>query len=41
MAAVDGVEVPPTGPEELSRLIAQELKLWAKVVREANIRITD
>ena len=37
----DGVEVPPAGPDELSRLIAQELKLWAKVVRDANIRITD
>ncbi len=37
----DGVETPPAGPEELSRLIAAELKLWAKVVREANIKITD
>jgi len=37
----DGVEVPPAGPDELSRLIAQELKLWAKVVRDAHIKITD
>lgn len=37
----DGVETPPTGPEEFSRLIAQELKLWARVVREANIKLSD
>ena len=37
----DGVETPPTGPEEFSRLIAQELKLWARVVREANIKVSD
>jgi tripartite-type tricarboxylate transporter receptor subunit TctC len=37
----DGVETPATGPEEFSRLIAQELKLWARVVREANIKLSD
>jgi hypothetical protein len=37
----DGVETPPTGPEEFSRLVAQELKLWARVVREANIKVSD
>lgn len=37
----DGVEVPAGGPEEFSRLIAQELKLWARVVREANIKLSD
>ena len=37
----DGVETPPTGPDEFSRLIAQELKLWARVVREANIKLSD
>jgi tripartite-type tricarboxylate transporter receptor subunit TctC len=37
----DGVETPPTGPDEFSRLIAQELKLWARVVREANIKVSD
>ncbi len=37
----DGIEVPAGGPEELSRLIAQELKLWARVVREANIKLSD
>jgi tripartite-type tricarboxylate transporter receptor subunit TctC len=37
----DGVETPPTGPDELSRLIARELPLWARVVREANIKVSD
>jgi tripartite-type tricarboxylate transporter receptor subunit TctC len=37
----DGVEVPPAGPQELSRLIAHELPLWARVVREANIKLSD
>jgi tripartite-type tricarboxylate transporter receptor subunit TctC len=37
----DGVEVPPTGPDEFSRLIDAELKLWPRVVREANIKATD
>jgi tripartite-type tricarboxylate transporter receptor subunit TctC len=37
----DGVEVPPAGPEAFSRLIAEELKLWPRVVREANIKLTD
>jgi tripartite-type tricarboxylate transporter receptor subunit TctC len=37
----DGVEVPPAGPEAFSRLIAEELKLWARVVREANIKLSD
>ena len=37
----DGVEVPPTGPEQFSRLIEAELKLWPRVVREANIKAGD
>ena len=37
----DGVEVPPAGPEEFTRLIGEELKLWARVVREANIKLSD
>jgi tripartite-type tricarboxylate transporter receptor subunit TctC len=37
----DGIETPAGGPEELSRLIANELKLWARVVREANIKVSD
>lgn len=37
----DGVEVPPTGPEAFSHLIDHELKLWPRVVREANIKVTD
>jgi tripartite-type tricarboxylate transporter receptor subunit TctC len=37
----DGIETPAGGPEELSRLIASELKLWARVVREANIKLSD
>ncbi len=37
----DGVEAPPAGPLELTRLIAEELKLWARVVREANIKLSD
>jgi tripartite-type tricarboxylate transporter receptor subunit TctC len=37
----DGVEVPPAGPEEFSRLIDAELKLWPRVVREANIKLGD
>lgn len=37
----DGVEVPPAGPDVFSRLIAEELKLWARVVREANIKLSD
>ena len=37
----DGVEVPPAGPEAFSRLIGEELKLWPRVVREANIKATD
>lgn len=37
----DGIETPAGGPEELSRLIASELKLWARVVREANIKVSD
>jgi tripartite-type tricarboxylate transporter receptor subunit TctC len=37
----DGVEVPPTGPEGFSRLIDAELKLWPRVVREANIKAGD
>ena len=37
----DGVEVPPAGPEEFSRLIDAELKLWPGVVREANIKLSD
>lgn len=37
----DGVEVPPAGAEEFSRLIDAELRLWPRVVREANIKATD
>ena len=37
----DGVEVPPAGPAAFSKLIADELKLWARVVREANIKLSD
>ena len=37
----DGVETPPAGPEEFSRIIGQELKLWARVVREADIKLSD
>ena len=37
----DGVEAPPAGPQEFTRLIAEELKLWARVVREANIKLSD
>jgi tripartite-type tricarboxylate transporter receptor subunit TctC len=37
----DGVEVPPAGPEAFSRLIDEELQLWPRVVREANIKVTD
>jgi tripartite-type tricarboxylate transporter receptor subunit TctC len=37
----DGVEVPPAGPQEFSRLIDAELKLWPRVVREANIKLGD
>ena len=37
----DGIETPAGGPEELARLIANELKLWARVVREANIKVSD
>ncbi len=37
----DGVEVPPAGPEAFSKLLAEELKLWARVVREANIKLSD
>lgn len=37
----DGIEVPAGGPEELDRLIGQELKLWSRVVREANIKVSD
>jgi len=37
----DGVEVPSAGPEAFNKLIAEELKLWARVVREANIKLSD
>jgi len=37
----DGIETPAGGPEELGRLIARELQLWARVVREAKITATD
>jgi tripartite-type tricarboxylate transporter receptor subunit TctC len=37
----DGVEAPSAGPEAFSSLIDQELKLWARVVREANIKLSD
>ena len=37
----DGVETPAGGSQEFGRLIAQELALWARVVRESNITMTD
>ena len=37
----DGIETPAGGPDELGRLIAQELKLWARVVRESKITASD
>jgi len=37
----DGIETPAGGPGELARLIAQELKLWARVVRESKITVAD
>lgn len=37
----DGIETPAGGPEELSRLIARELTLWSRVVREAKITVSD
>ena len=37
----DGIETPAGGPDELARLIARELPLWARVVREARISATD
>jgi tripartite-type tricarboxylate transporter receptor subunit TctC len=37
----DGIETPTGGPEELGRLITRELALWARVVREARITVTD
>jgi tripartite-type tricarboxylate transporter receptor subunit TctC len=37
----DGIETPSGGPDELGRLIAQELKLWSRVVREARITVSD
>ena len=37
----DGIETPAGGPEELGRLIARELALWARVVREAKITVSD
>ena len=37
----DGIETPAGGPQELGRLIARELALWARVVREAKITVSD
>src|SRR5258706_10536976 len=37
----DAIEIPTGGPEHFGRLIDQELKLWARLVREANISATD
>ena len=37
----DGIETPVGGPDELGRLIAQELKLWSRVVRESKITVSD
>mgnify|MGYP001146912218 CR=1 FL=1 len=37
----DGIETPAGGPEELGRLIARELQLWSRVVREAKITVSD
>jgi tripartite-type tricarboxylate transporter receptor subunit TctC len=37
----DGIETPAGGPEELGRLIARELALWSRVVRESKITVSD
>ena len=37
----DGVEIGASAPEEFGRLIAAELKLWAKVIAESGITASD
>jgi tripartite-type tricarboxylate transporter receptor subunit TctC len=37
----DGIEIVGSSPEDFGRLIAAELKLWSRLVREANITATD
>jgi hypothetical protein len=37
----DGVEVVGSSPEHLGRVIAEELKLWSRIAREAGITATD
>jgi tripartite-type tricarboxylate transporter receptor subunit TctC len=37
----DGVEVVGSNPAHLGRVIAEELKLWSRVAREANITASD
>jgi hypothetical protein len=36
--AADGAEPAPSRPDEFARLIAAELKLWAEVIRIANVQ---
>ena len=37
----DGVEVVASTPQEFGELIAQEIRLWSKLVSEAGIKPTD
>jgi tripartite-type tricarboxylate transporter receptor subunit TctC len=36
--AADGADPSPSRPDEFARLIAAELKLWAQVIRIANVQ---
>lgn len=38
---VDGVEVVGSTPEEFGRIIAEELKLWSRLVRDAKITVSE
>jgi tripartite-type tricarboxylate transporter receptor subunit TctC len=37
----DGVEVVGSTPEEFGRIIADELKLWSRLVRDAKITASE
>jgi len=37
----DGVEVVGSTPEQFGKVIADELKLWARVVRDAKITVSE
>jgi tripartite-type tricarboxylate transporter receptor subunit TctC len=37
----DGVEVVGSTPEQFGKIIADELKLWAQVVRDAKITVSE